>query len=63
MIDLVKPCLENQLADRQLVKRLEERHNALSKRLVQMEACFNLKKGQNVVFDQIFERITDAEIW
>ena len=28
-----------------------------------MEACFNQQKGQNVVFDQIFERITDAEIW
>ena len=63
MIDIIKPCLENQLADRQLVKGLEERHNNLSKRLVSMEACFNQQKGKNIVFDQINDRITEAEIW
>ena len=63
MIDLIKPCLENQLTDRQSVKRLEERHNQLSKRLVNMEVCFNENKGKNVAFDQINDRITEAEIW
>ena len=63
MIDLIKPCLENQLTDRQSVKRLEERHNQLSKRLVNMEVCFNENKGKNVAFDQIHDRITEAEIW
>ena len=63
MIDIIKPCLENQLSDRQLVKRLEERHNNLSKRLVAMEACFNQQQGKNVVFDQINDRITEAETW
>lgn len=33
MLDLVKPCLENQLIDRQTVKELELHHNKLSKRL------------------------------
>ena len=33
MIDLVKPCLENQLTDRQVVKELQIYHNKLSKRL------------------------------
>lgn len=41
MLDLVKPCLENQLADRQQVKELQLYHNKLSKRLQYMEACFN----------------------
>ena len=41
MIDLVKPCLENQLADRQVMKELQLYHNKLSKRLQYMEACFN----------------------
>ena len=41
MLDLVKPCLENQLVDRQVVKDLQLNHNKLSKRLQYMEACFN----------------------
>ena len=63
LLDVVKPCLENQLADRQLVARLEESHNSLSKRLAEMEACFNQHQGKNKVFDQLNERITAAEIW
>ena len=63
MLDLVKPCLENQLADRQQVKELQLYHNKLSKRLQYMEACFNQQKGRNKVFDQINERITVAEQW
>ena len=63
MLDLIKPCLENQLADRQVVKELQLFHNKLSRRLQYMEACFNQQKGRNKVFDQINERITVAEMW
>lgn len=63
MLDLVKPCLENQLVDRQTVKELQLHHNKLSKRLQYMEACFNQQKGRNKVFDQINERVTVAEMW
>ena len=63
MLDLVKPCLQNQLVDRQVVKEMQIAHNKLSKRLQYMEACFNQQKGRNKVFDQINERITVAEMW
>ena len=63
MLDLIKPCMENQLADRQIIKELQLFHNKLSKRLQIMEACFNQQKGKNKVFDQINDRITIAEQW
>lgn len=41
MMDLVKPCLQNQLIDRQLLKELQLFYNKLSTRIQNIEACFN----------------------
>ena len=41
MMDIVKPCLENQLMDRQIIKELQMFYNKLSTRIQSIEACFN----------------------
>ena len=63
MLDLVKPCIEKQLEDRQVMAELQLFFNRLSKRVQKIEACFNQQQGRNKVFDEINERITVAESW
>lgn len=63
MLDLVKPCIEKQLEDRQVMSELQLHFNRLSKRVQKIEACFNQQQGRNKVFDEINERITVAEAW
>jgi hypothetical protein len=47
MNDLVRPCLERQLEDREQVKELQLIFNKFSRRLQNMEAMFNMQRGRN----------------
>jgi signal transduction histidine kinase len=60
--DLLKPCLERQLEDREKSKELEVYFNKLSRRVQSIEAMFNQQRGRNQVFDMINDRILAAEV-
>ena len=63
MIDLLKPVMVKQLEDEETNKTVAYCFNKLSDRVEQIEACFNLHKGKNAVFDLLLERISDDEAW
>lgn len=56
MLGIIKPCFENQLADRMKLQEITLYFNQLSKRLQLVEACFNMDRGKHAVFDLINDK-------
>ena len=63
IMQLVKPCFERQLDDRENQRELMIFFNQLSKRVQKIEATFHMQRGKHEVFDKIYDRIVDSETY